>query len=219
MRLFRRRKAGRTDPDKKTPARQTGVTLAEIETGHKERYRFAAGHAQRGDRVLDAACGVGYGSAMLSDAGCHVTGVDISPDAIASAMRNYRADVWINAAIADLGLAPGRFDMVVTLETLEHLVEPEAALRRFAALLKDDGLLVASVPNELFYPYDPAIFGNDDFPHQRHYTPPEFEALLRQGGFSHIEMFRQEQRADPVTPGDEGVFILALARVTAPSGR
>ena len=59
-----------------------GQSPAHLEQDHLERYRFARGFAD-GRRVLDIACGAGYGSQMLAEAGAEtVTGVDLNQDII-----------------------------------------------------------------------------------------------------------------------------------------
>ncbi|MGH2898589.1 MAG: class I SAM-dependent methyltransferase, partial [Solirubrobacteraceae bacterium] len=113
---------------------------------HLARYRFAARLA-RGRAVLDAACGEGYGSAMLAAAGAaSVVGIDIDAETVAHA----RATHGIDAREGDVGRLPcedASFDLVVSFETIEHVAEPERALDEFRRVLSPGGILVVSTPN------------------------------------------------------------------------
>ncbi len=122
-----------------------------IAAQHIARYAFASPYA-RGARVLDAACGPGYGSAMLADAGAaSVLGVDYSTEAIAHA-QTHHARPSVRYVQADaLTLRPdehGPFDTIVCIETLEHVNEPERLLRVLRDLLVPGGVLVLTVPND-----------------------------------------------------------------------
>lgn len=108
---------------------------------HIARYEFAAEHAR--GRVLDAACGAGYGKELLQAAS--YTGIDIDPAAIAFATRNY-GDGYRRASVVDIPAHNDSFDAVVSFETLEHLDHPELALNEFSRILKPGGVLVGSIP-------------------------------------------------------------------------
>ncbi len=120
-------------------------------TEHLARYRWACEFLPR-RRALDCSCGPGYGTAMLADAGAaHVIGVDIAPDAIADAQRMYPRPNIEYHNIDAYQLRPetlGTFDLITSLETIEHVTEPERLLDVFAALLNEDGVLLLSCPNE-----------------------------------------------------------------------
>lgn len=118
---------------------------------HWSRYDWASGFLPA-RRVLDCACGLGYGSALLAERGAgEVVGIDVSADAIASASRRYaRPGVAFLEADA-LALDPGRlgvFDLIVSLETIEHVPEPARLLDVFRSLLSSDGFVLVSCPNE-----------------------------------------------------------------------
>jgi 2-polyprenyl-3-methyl-5-hydroxy-6-metoxy-1,4-benzoquinol methylase len=144
--------------------------------------------------VLDAACGNGYGSRILADAGAHVLGVDVAPDAVAFARHYFGGEHMRFAAAAiddgrSLRLAAerrGPFDAVVTLETLEHLERPEVFLRDAAALLRAGGDLFCSTPNAEVMDLAEAPF------HRRHFQTGEALALLDACGFVLIGWFGQE---------------------------
>lgn len=119
---------------------------------HLQRYVFA-GNYVRGKRVLDLACGVGYGSYSLRMMGAEsVNGVDLDLEAIAYARENYKRDgLTYEEGNALLWASSGKFDVVVSFETIEHLPCPEDFLDRVADHLHPDGLLIISAPNTLQY--------------------------------------------------------------------
>jgi len=118
---------------------------------HLRRYELAAAYAE-GARVLDAACGAGYGSALLARAGAtRVIGVDADGRTTEYAERRHASDrtsFLVQDATA-LAFEPGSFDLVASFETIEHVPDPEALVAGFARVLEDDGRLVISTPNDM----------------------------------------------------------------------
>ena len=117
---------------------------------HVQRYEFAR-PLVRGKKVLDVSCGVGYGSRILSETAEHVTGVDLSTDAIARARRQNqgpRID-FQEADATQLPLADHSMDAVVSLETIEHLPQDrvDLFLNELYRVLKPGGLLLMSTPD------------------------------------------------------------------------
>src|SRR5687767_5056473 len=143
-----------TDPLPFTGERFTPECEREIWYEHWHRYAFAARLA-RGRRVLDAACGEGYGSALLARGAASVLGIDISADAVAHATARYaqrpklRFEAGDATALDDLPAAS--FDLIVSFETLEHVEAQERMLDGFARLLAPDGALVLSSPDKRTY--------------------------------------------------------------------
>jgi len=136
-----------------TGERFTPECVREIWYEHWHRYAFARPLAA-GKRVLDVACGEGYGSALLSDVAAEVVGLDIDPDSIAHASSRYAAHRNLRYQQADataLPFADASFDLIVSFETLEHLTAQEQLLAGFARVLTDDGLLVISSPDKRTY--------------------------------------------------------------------
>jgi SAM-dependent methyltransferase len=141
---------------------------------HYARYCFAAQFAA-GRRVLDLACGVGYGSHLLRQAGSReVTGVDVAEEAIEAARQRYAAPgiTYLRGDAQELGPeVQGPFDMIVSFETVEHLSHPARWIRRARDLSHDDTILVFSVPNEADDPPDNPY-------HAHHYDRDSFDAML-----------------------------------------
>ena len=129
-------------------------TRGEIWIEHWHRYHFAARWAA-GRRVLDVACGEGYGAALLAASGAgQVTGIDVSPQAIEHARAAYadRANLRFAAgSCTQLPLADASIDLAVSFETLEHIEGQEAFMDELARVLSPDGVLILSCPNKLEY--------------------------------------------------------------------
>jgi len=126
----------------------------EIVYEHVHRYAFARRFAT-GRRVLDAACGEGYGSALLAQVAVEVTGVDLDGATIAHARAAYPARnlAFVEASVAALPLPAASVDLVVSFETIEHLpaADQPAMLAEFARVLAPDGVLLVSSPNRPEY--------------------------------------------------------------------
>lgn len=132
--------------------RETG----ERSDAHIVRYQWAAGYVRPGDRVLDAACGLGYGSYLirhLSEAG-DVVGIDGSQYAIDYASTSFasvQAKLSFSVGMLPEALAAhedGSFDTIISFETLEHVENPTALVAEFTRLLSPGGRLIVSVPND-----------------------------------------------------------------------
>lgn len=136
-----------------TGERFTPECVREIWYEHWHRYAFIMPLA-RGRRVLDAACGEGYGSALLTTVAAHVTGVDLDTDTIDHARLRYAELPRLSltcGSVTDLDAETGAFDLIVSFETIEHLLEQERMLDEFRRVLAPDGLLVVSSPDRVAY--------------------------------------------------------------------
>jgi len=121
---------------------------------HIARYNIALLYAQ-GKEVVDAACGSGYGSLLLSMVASRVTGIDCSPEACAYA-REHFSSPKVTYKEQDLLQMDEMVDLVVSFETTEHLKDLRLWEERVHKSLKPGGLFVFSVPlNEAegFNPY------------------------------------------------------------------
>jgi SAM-dependent methyltransferase len=138
-----------------TGERYVPGTPGEIAHEHWHRYAFTRAFVD-GRRVLDVACGEGYGAAFLAEAARFVVGVDIDEGAVAHARDAYgaRDNVrFVRGSAAALPLAAGTIDAVVSFETIEHLRAADQArmLAEFARVLAPDGVLILSSPNRPEY--------------------------------------------------------------------
>jgi 2-polyprenyl-3-methyl-5-hydroxy-6-metoxy-1,4-benzoquinol methylase len=140
---------------------------------HLVRYRLAAKLAS-GKRVLDIACGSGYGANILAEAGAaQVTAVDISPEAVAAAQKKYTRDnlVYKVGDAEEIKEADESFDLIVSFETIEHLKNPEKYLAQLARVLKKEGMALISTPNI-------EIFGQKNPYHLHEFTKNEFKEMI-----------------------------------------
>jgi len=164
-----------------------GQSPAHLEEDHLERYRFARGFAD-GRRVLDIACGAGYGSLMLAEAGAvKVTGVDLNQDVVAYAREHYSADNldFAQGDVCAFG-ETGAFDLITCFETIEHVPDHRAALDNLRRVVEPGGMLIVSSPNRPITSPDAA--GIEDKPansfHVREFTIAELMSDLSAAGFA-----------------------------------
>lgn len=160
---------------------------------HVARYRFAATHLV-GQRVLDIACGVGYGTEFLSRRSRGLLlGGDISTEAIRYAVQHY-SDTRSSYAVmsADgLPLRSGSMDCVVSFETVEHLPDGERFIDEVSRVLGDNGRLIISTPNRTTYGF--GLTTPDNRFHAREYSLQEFSDLLH-SRFESVSLFSQRRR-------------------------
>jgi SAM-dependent methyltransferase len=148
-------------------------------------------------RILDLGCASGaLGAALKARQGAEVVGIEIEPayakDAEARLDRVLVAEIEALAARDDLATELGRFDCLVAADVLEHLVDPWAALRAYAALLEPGGRAVVSLPNirywETFWQlgrhgtWPRRVEGIFDRSHLRWFTLADARALCSQAG-------------------------------------
>lgn len=161
-----------------TGERFTPECVREIWYEHMHRYAFAAAFSV-GQRVLDAACGEGYGSALLARAGANVLGVDLSDVTVKHARQRYAGLPDLRFEQADVTaldhLADASFDVIVSFETLEHVQAQERMLAGFRRLLAPGGRLLISSPDKRTYS-DLRNYQNEF--HVRELYRDELEALL-----------------------------------------
>jgi SAM-dependent methyltransferase len=140
-----------------------------------------------GGRVLDMACGEGYGSEVLSRAAASVVGVDANPEAHEHARLRYRRqNLTFERGLVDTYGQPQSFDAVVFLQTIEHVQDPLAVLEHFRSLLAPGGVAYISTPNLLTLA-PPGADKSDNPWHVREYRAHEFEQLCR-AAFDEVEL-------------------------------
>jgi SAM-dependent methyltransferase len=130
-----------------------------------------------GGRVLDMACGEGYGSEVLSRTAASVVGLDANPEAFAHARLRYvRENLRFERGMVETFGEPGSYDAVVFLQTIEHVHDPVAVLEHFRSLLAPGGVAYVTTPNLLTLA--PAGAEKSDNPwHLKEYRASEFQAL------------------------------------------
>jgi SAM-dependent methyltransferase len=172
---------------------QTGERFLPGETGqnryeHLHRY-LVCSKLVRGKDVLDIASGEGYGAAMMARTARHVTGVDISQEAVDHGRRCYYQQNlrFLVGECSAIPLADASVDVVTSFETLEHHDKHDEMMAEVKRVLRPDGRLVISSPNKLVYS-DEVGFTNPF--HVRELYFDEFSGLCRRY-FANVEMYGQ----------------------------
>jgi SAM-dependent methyltransferase len=154
-----------------------------LEAEHQARYRFSL-QSVVGKRVLDAGCGVGWGSALVLEAGAaEVVGVDLSEDAIADARARAPGAEFAVGDLLELPFDADTFDVALCFEAIEHTGNTERTLDELARVLRPDGLLFVSSPN-------PAVYPSGNPFHQNEETPEHLLAAA-QARFTNTILFHQ----------------------------
>ena len=144
---------------------------------HLAVYDWIAGRVA-GKRVIDMACGEGYGSECARPAGAAASSaVDANPEAHEHARLRYvRANLRFERGLVETYGEPGAFDAVVFLQTIEHVHDPVAVLEHLRALLAPGGTAYISTPNVLTLAPPGAERSGNPW-HLKEYRAEEFRAL------------------------------------------
>jgi SAM-dependent methyltransferase len=156
---------------------------------HVDRYDFAAKQPLKGN-ILDLACGNGYGSMILATkvhAAEFIMAIDISEEAIAYAKDRYQhPKIRFHCGDAFQISFAQEFDAIVSLETIEHVIDPHAFTKRLASCLKPGALFIVSAP---------VSFTTDVNPyHLTDFSRESFRALFKGLGLTEIDSYEQVQK-------------------------
>lgn len=150
-----------------------------------------------GRRVVDLGCGMGTFSIEASRQGAKATGIDLAPAALVAAQRVARQEsastTFVRADAAELPIASGTTDVVISADLTEHLddVTLGRVLREARRILRSDGVLVVYTPNR-----------SHIFERLRE------SGILRDGDPSHIGLRSERELADAVTAA--GFVVMAV---------
>lgn len=159
----------------------------------KEHYRYKVARNllpefTAGMRVLEVGCGRSEFARQLSDLGFEVVVTDLSPSNI-----EFAKSVGFEAYQVDLNLGLGEFkdqsfDAVVILDVIEHVIQVEFLLEEIFRVLKQNGFLILSTPNFVFFENRLRIlFGGlsiDEGYHFRFFTVKSLTKQLKNAGFA-----------------------------------
>lgn len=164
----------------------SNITLQDI-----SRYKFVLKYIEN-KKVLDIACGTGWGSVMMVKEGkaAEVWGIDIDKKTIDENLTTYKnhSNLFFQQGSAyNLNFDDNYFDISISIETLEHLDNPKVFLSELKRVTKSNGLIIISTPlnnsDSRFHPSNPF--------HSREYNKKELIDLFNQY-FSSYKFFYQK---------------------------
>jgi SAM-dependent methyltransferase len=175
----------RLDPERLPPGEVTGQSTLVL---HLQRYEFAAQYIKPG-RLLDIACGIGYGTALMAERASGVTefvGVDISEKAVEQARLSYTSEkICFLQHDAMTYKDEDGFDTIVSVETLEHTSDPARIIANLVDNLRPGGVFIASVP---------VTPSTDVNPYHLHdFTERSFRKMVGRFGLKELDCLRQVQ--------------------------
>lgn len=181
---------------------------------HLTRYNFANLFIKENSEVLDAACGVGYGTNILSQKAKNIIGIDYSKAAIKFAIQNYKNNKikFIESNILKYNNRK-KFDTIVSLETLEHINKSDGIswIKKCYNMLKKNGIFICSSPLLRIRNGKPFITN----PHHLHeMKKTELEKILKRiFKVKNINLFIQESNnLKPCTNENEGLSVFVLKK-------
>lgn len=168
-----------------------GIGDHKLEIEHFQRY-LSVREIVKGKRVLDAACGEGYGSNILAGTAKDVIGIDIDEGAVNRAVKLYGHKdnlCFEQGNIESLNLQENSIDVVVSFETIEHVDEEtqKKFLYEISRVLKTDGILIMSTPNKAVYS-DRHDYQNEF--HKKEFYHDEFITFLHRK-FQYVQLYNQ----------------------------
>ena len=178
------------DTMESTGERYVSGLVGDIQSEHYHRYLFALRFCTERD-VLDVASGEGYGASLLGQAARSVVGVDVDAESVRFANDHYLSErvSFRRGDATALPIADASVDIVVSFETIEHLGDHAAFMTEIRRVLRPDGMLVISSPDQRTYSEE-AAHANPF--HVQELGRGEFLTLMR-AHFPHVALL--EQRA------------------------
>jgi 2-polyprenyl-3-methyl-5-hydroxy-6-metoxy-1,4-benzoquinol methylase len=172
-------------PDQAAADDVTGQATLKL---HLQRYEFAAEHLKPG-RLLDIACGVGYGTRLMAEKASNIVeavGVDLSQEAVEYARQHYASGRIQFQRHDAMTFADERgFESIVSVETLEHVSDPIGLINHLVGLIRPGGVFIASVPTT------PSVDVN---PYHLHdFTERSFRSMVTVHGLRELACLRQVQ--------------------------
>lgn len=151
-----------------------------------------------GLKILDVGCGNGYLAGILAGLGHHVVGVDVARDGIGIARKSYPQVRFEETSIYDdrfEEVAGNGFDVIVSLEVIEHLYRPRVLLQKAGSLMKPGGKLIISTPYHGYWKnlaisvldgWDKHFAVDWDGGHIKFFSEKTLKAIVAECGFSDV---------------------------------
>jgi len=131
------------------------------------------------DKVLDIGSGRGWFSLHAAEQGAEVTALDLSEENLAKIKELNPAINTVFGDACEVPFTDERFDLIVALEVLEHIVDPKLAAANWKSLLKPDGRLILTVPYKEIIRYTLCIHCNQKTPVNAHLHSFDADSLIK----------------------------------------
>lgn len=141
------------------------------------------------ERCLDFGCGNGVFLPSLASIFSQVLGIDMETRETAKIIDHYNLDniKVINADLNTFPLGDKEFDVVIAMDVLEHFKELEKPVSQIKKCLRDNGLLVTSLPTENFFTWLTRKVSNTEKPFDHYHKGITVENFIENSGFRKIE--------------------------------
>ena len=162
----------------------------ELTTEHMQRY-ISILPIVKGKKVIDIACGEGYGTNILAGSALDIIGIDINKETVENASKKYRKNNlhYMVGSVSDIPVKSNSVDVIVSYETIEHVDEEsqKSFLKEAKRVLKKDGVLIISTPNKELY--SDRYHYHNEF-HIKEFYKQEFIEFI-QSAFQHMQLYHQ----------------------------
>lgn len=167
-----------------------GIEDDALTVEHIQRYRSVL-QLVKGKKVLDIACGEGYGTEILSAEAEEMIGIDIDAGSVQRAKNKYQKEnlTYLVGDITAIPVSDHSIDIVVSFETIEHVeeIQQQQFLIEIKRVLKPEGILIISTPNKAIYS-DRHQYQNKW--HKKEFYKEEFQKFL-QKEFQYLTFYHQ----------------------------
>lgn len=152
---------------------------------------FFKRYFKKGDLILEIGCGEGKISRWLSERGFKIEAIDISKEAIKMAKSKVSSVSFVCGNVFSLKRKSNFYDVIFSLQVMEHINEIEDTLKEVYRILKRDGRLIIRIPNG--NSWEAKLAGKDWFHwdepyHVHHWTAEEVKKLLEKTGFTNVRI-------------------------------
>jgi SAM-dependent methyltransferase len=146
----------------------------------------------QGKQVLDIACGTGDWLAYFEERGGQISGIDISERAVEVCNSRFDKGEFVVGPAEELPFDDSHFDLITCMGSLEHFVDPDAALQEMRRVAKPDAKFLILVPNAGFLPRRLGLYAGTQQVKVREVVRSleEWQELLQRSGLSVVERWR-----------------------------